>query len=204
MESMRSVLSLFRDVSFVSIKDSGQTFLVNITTLGQKPKQEEDEPASAWTAFISLDPSFPICPTPEYVIRNTKALVSRSGVATNIPHHFELPAMATGELIALGGNLLEYPVSYVPRDSDSGSFLSGIPLNVYHCYVITADSNTQRTIMRFSCPTKLADRQPDLHPNVLSKRIQDRWQPRLSVVEGHGWHEAKVSMELKTLERVAL
>jgi len=110
-------------------------------------------------------------------------------------------------LVPLAATLISYPVAYVPASVIQTSFLGGQPLDVYEAIVFPETRHTsssrnfrQHTLLKFSCPCSLAERDHKLSPNRITNRLQSQFQGRLLSIG----LSLSVQHQVKTLERVAL
>jgi len=103
-------------------------------------------------------------------------------------------------LIPLAALLLEYPVGYVPLDPNQSGFLSNVPLDVYE--FVLEDSGEEHTLLKFSCPQCVGQSITRLVPDEVRGRLEDRFRPRLEVVDYPGRLEVRCTQE--TLPRVGL
>jgi len=105
-------------------------------------------------------------------------------------------------LVPLAALLLEYPVGYIPLDTNQTTFLCNAPLDVYECVLILDDSGEEQTLLKFSCPRCVSQSAARLAPEVVQRRLVGRFQPRLEVVNYPGRLEIRYTQE--TLPRVGL
>jgi len=103
-------------------------------------------------------------------------------------------------LIPLAAYLLEYPVGYVPLDTNQTIFLSNTPLDVYEC--VLEDAGEEFTLLKFSCPQCVSQSAARLAPDEVRRKLVDRFQPRLEAVDHPGRLEVRHTQE--TLPRVSL
>jgi hypothetical protein len=122
------------------------------------------------------------------------------------PTSLQLPADLPSALsIPLAAILLDYPVAYVPG-GDQVSFLSGVPLVLYRCWVHGyPPSNRERNhlLLQFSCPLSLADvsSAPTSIEWIVS-HLKVMFEPRL--LQSLPESTFQVGYEYVTLDRVAL
>ena len=110
--------------------------------------------------------------------------------------------LTTVELIPLIGFLLEYPVAYIPESREQRDFLSGVPLDIYKCFITNSNSNDPQGVtplLKFSCPVDIT---PSLSPSVLMNNLKDRVTARLSPLD-RGC-TVLVNHEVREFDRVAL
>ncbi|KAG5648408.1 hypothetical protein DXG03_004982 [Asterophora parasitica] len=157
----------FEAVAHVYEPTSDQSFIVNIPTLLCR-RTQDDAKASYRdeTSFVLLgkNASFSLCPGPP--VELTEALSALVDDATN--HATPAPSISTRQnlpremSIPLAAVLLEYPVAYVPFSlEDNVPFLPNVSLDVYEC-VLTLAQGGFHTLLKFSCPSDLGQRYPNL------------------------------------------
>lgn len=126
----------------------------------------------------------------DHVIGNI--VLNPTTVAIQIPSN--LTSGKEHLLVPLAAFLLEYPVGYVPLDTNQTTFLSDVPLDVYEC--VLEESREIHTLLKFSCPQDVSQSVSRLAPDQVQRRLADRFQPRLQAVEYPGrlevWHTQKV------------
>jgi hypothetical protein len=110
-------------------------------------------------------------------------------------------------LVPLAATLINYPVAYVPISAVQTSFLGGQPLDVYEVTVLPEPPRTsslqnhrQHTLLKFSCPCSLAERDHELSPERITDRLQSQFQGRLFSVG----LSLSVHHQVEILDRVAL
>ena len=126
--------------------------------------------------------------------------LNSSVVAIQIPSN--LTSGREHLLIPLAAFLLEYPVGYVPRDTNQTTFLSNTPLDVYECVLVLEDSEMEHTLLKFSCPQCVSQSVARLAPEEVQRRLVGRFQPRVEAVDYPGRLEVRYTQE--TLPRVGL
>ncbi|OAX42833.1 hypothetical protein K503DRAFT_272815 [Rhizopogon vinicolor AM-OR11-026] len=111
-------------------------------------------------------------------------------------------------LVPLAATLISYPVAYVPISAVQTSFLGGQPLDVYEANIILSETPRtsslqnfrQHTLLKFSCPCSLAEKNHKLSPDRITHRLQSQFQGCLSSI-GLSF---SVHHQIEILERVAL
>jgi len=110
-------------------------------------------------------------------------------------------------LVPLAATLISYPVAYIPISAVQTSFLAGQPLDVYEAIVLPATPPTsplptfrQHTLLMFSCPCSLAERDHELSPDRITNRLQSQFQERLAMIG----LSLSIHHRVEILERVAL
>lgn len=91
------------------------------------------------------------------MLRSLSATSTRSQIPLSVTLPVDLTPAVTVPLAAV---LLEYPVAYVPPPDLLQSFLSNIPLDVYE-YTLVTDNDQGHLLLKFSCPSILAEAYPD-------------------------------------------
>lgn len=93
--------------------------------------------------------------------------------------------------VPLAAVLLEYPIAYVPAHADQTVFLAGVELDVYDCVLSFSQAPDGRDtggdhngpyehrLLKFSCPSRLAEEAPNLLPTRLIESMLARFEPRL-------------------------
>ncbi|KAG6820715.1 hypothetical protein H0H93_012768 [Arthromyces matolae] len=80
--------------------------------------------------------------------------------------------------VPLAAILLEYPVAYTPETLES-PFLCNVPLDVYEC-VVSFGETTTHTLLKFSCPSELANQHPDaLGQPYIKRLLKERYLARI-------------------------
>ncbi|TFK52634.1 hypothetical protein OE88DRAFT_1428635 [Heliocybe sulcata] len=204
---LRERSSLFNDLMHVYEPSSDQSFFVNLGLLGNRLKSDD---LNSWIIFVqTTSPISPVLP-PSSVSQLLSQILDNHGSSCSITLVLP-PSVGTDSLIPVAAVLLEYPVAYTPASISSQATLAGVPLDVYECVVrhppIFARSAPQQTgtsLVKFSCPSHLAWRFPDLEPPRLVERIRERFLGRIQQFSSHADMRVDVKHHVETLDRVAL
>jgi hypothetical protein len=134
-------------------------------------------------------------------VRETLETLKAYWDATSKPLTLSLPVLDSSVSVPVAAVLIEYPVAFVP-DPTITSFLNYIPLDVYEC--IVKFKLNSHTLLRFSCPSELGMK----HPDLLSP---DRLLVYMRCLLGSkerlgGWEEVDLQVvhRTETHDRVAL
>jgi hypothetical protein len=114
------------------------------------------------------------------------ALQSLLTTRSYLPTSITLPADLTPEtMVPLAALLLEYPVAYVPSDSEL-PFLNNVQLDVYELECILVIGNDQghpllgHPLLKFSCPSNLVEAHPDrLGSSHIVSYLRENFEDRL-------------------------
>lgn len=139
-----------------------------------------------------------LAPPPELldILEQTQMICDRTSRPLSITLRDDL---TQDILVPLAAVLLDFPVAYVPVSAEQTSFLSGVPLDVYECFMHGSGSHT---VLKFSSPCSIGARHPELGPERLIIALKAYLQPRLDKV---GWAAPlDVVHRIETLDRVAL
>ncbi|KAF5382562.1 hypothetical protein D9615_002869 [Tricholomella constricta] len=201
ISSLRLTCPEFGAVAHVYEPASDQSFIVNIPLLCRRTQEDQSYTDGISFVLLGKDVLFSLRsgPPPEL----TDALLSLVEDATtqpSLPPSISISSSLPRETaVPLAAVLLEYPVAYVPTSLEH-PFLSNVPLDIYEC-VVTFDRDSAHTLLKFSCPSDLAQRYPVvLSPLHIIASVIKKFTPRI--------RDTTISLQVhhstKTLDRVAL
>lgn len=110
---------------------------------------------------------------------------------------FTLPHLSLETAVPLAAVLLDYAIAYVPSAGHE-NVLSGIPLDFYECILAYHKEKGQEathTIMKFSCPARLAQEGPTSSERIIQE-LQTMFAERLS----HSGDETMVVTVVHTVQ----
>ncbi|KAK0221625.1 hypothetical protein IW262DRAFT_1375276 [Armillaria fumosa] len=137
--ALRKRNALFNDIIHLYEPAADQSFFINVPRFHSRAPDFHD------TIYVSVS-SYLVSP-PEDVLNTLRSIeIQPTDISCTLPS--ELPVEIT---IPLAAVLLEYPVAYVPNDATSPARQN---LDVYECLL-----SEGVTIVKFSCPSSLADRE---------------------------------------------
>ncbi|KAI0729626.1 hypothetical protein C8Q72DRAFT_304915 [Fomitopsis betulina] len=193
--TLRQVATVFQDVIVLHEPTSDQLFFVNSHLLERRCAQilsSDNHDAEPWPMFLHLLEEPTLVGFPIQLAGLLRELCARGEKHAGLPRPTILTVSHPLDIsvsVPLAAVLLEYPVAYVPLDADQTAFLTGVGLNVYEC-VLTfsqvpgdtgsgSDRPYEHTLLKFSCPSRLAGEATTLLPTTLVERMQARFGPRL-------------------------
>ncbi|KAF9450583.1 hypothetical protein P691DRAFT_458876 [Macrolepiota fuliginosa MF-IS2] len=214
LKELGTISECFRNVLHLHEPCTNQSFFIHKNKLLQKLEASlSPRSAGPYPVFIHLPEKGEPCvldsiplPVLEVFQFNLGPGSTSSSSTLRLPQ--DLPSTTS---IPLAAFVLDYPVAYVPASASQTSFLSGVPLVIYRCYIQPrtpppGDDNgrgRQHTLLQFSCPGSFADDPTGLMS--LSRTIshlENTFQPLIAQsLPGCIFH---VTCERVILDRVAL
>lgn len=207
LANLQSKSATFADVVHWYDPSSLQSFIVNSRILQAFARTLLEDNAAVTYVLLDTFPTL-LNSTPTTVldiicVMNADMLESQANVSFSF-----VDGLTQDNLVPLAATLIGYPVAYVPISANQTSFLSRQPLDVYEAMVVPAtsctssspSSNQSHTLLKFSCPCLLAETNPELFPERVTKRLQSQFRQSLFSIGS----SLLVHHHVEVMDRVAL